>query len=46
MEAEWLLTLLEGLFDFCFVQPAQAQAKRDALNQKLVGLGKPLMKAP
>ena len=43
-EAEWLLTLLEGLFDFCFVQPARAKANRDALNQKLGSLGKPPMK--
>jgi hypothetical protein len=45
-EAEWLLTVLEGLFDFCFVQPARAQAKRDALNLKLQAIGKPPMKSP
>src|SRR5271157_2621639 len=27
-EAEWLLNLVEGLFDFYFVQPARAKAKR------------------
>ena len=45
-EPEWLLNLLEHLFDFYFVQPARAQAKRDALNAKLQALGKPPMKKP
>lgn len=45
-EAEWLLTLLEGLFDFYLVQPARAQARRSALNAKLQGIGKPTMKKP
>jgi Domain of unknown function (DUF4145) len=35
-EAEWLLNLLEALFDFYFVQPARSEAKRDALNAKLL----------
>lgn len=43
-EAEWLLDVLEGLFDFYFVQPANAQRKRDALNEKLKAAGKPGMK--
>lgn len=43
-EAEWLLDVLEGLFDFYFVQPAILKAKRDKLNQKLVDAGKPPMK--
>ena len=43
-EAEWLLNLLEGLFDFYFVQPKRAKAKREALNLKLGGAGKPPMK--
>ncbi len=43
-EAEWILNLLEHLFDFYFVQPARAQVKRDALNAKLQDLGKPPMK--
>lgn len=43
-EAEWLLDVLEGLFDFYFVQPAIAKAKRDALNAKLKAAGKPEMK--
>jgi len=43
-EAEWLLDVLESLFDFYFVQPALIKAKRDALNQKLTDAGKTLMK--
>lgn len=43
-EAEWLLDLLEGLFDFYFIQPAKLQRKREALNKKLADAGKPLMK--
>ncbi len=43
-EAEWLLDVLEGLFDFYFVRPAERAAKRGALNQKLKGAGKPPMK--
>lgn len=43
-EAEWLLDLLEGLFDFYFIQPAILKKKKDALNTKLSGAGKPPMK--
>jgi Domain of unknown function (DUF4145) len=43
-EAEWLLEVLEQLFDFYFVQPAKLQARRTALNQKLKEVGKPPMK--
>lgn len=43
-EAEWLLDVLEMLFDFYFVQPALAKAKRNALNLKLQEAGKPVMK--
>jgi hypothetical protein len=45
-EAEWLLDVLEELFDFYYVAPAQAKAKRDALNAKLAALGKPGLKTP
>ena len=45
-EAEWQLTVLEGLFDFYFVQPKKAAARRDALNAKLQTIGKPPMKTP
>jgi len=40
-EAEWLLDLLVGLFDFYFVEPAEARKRRDALNAKLTAAGKP-----
>lgn len=43
-EAEWILDVLESLFDFYFVQPAVLKAKRDALNKKLNDAGKPNMK--
>ena len=43
-EAEWLLDVLELLFDFYFVQPAILKVKRDALNNKLKDAGKPPMK--
>jgi hypothetical protein len=43
-EAEWNLDALESLFEFYFVQPAQLQRKRDALNAKLKAAGKPELK--
>ena len=43
-EAEWNLDVLESLFDFYFVQPARAKARRDALNKKLTDAGKPPLK--
>ena len=43
-EAEWLLEVLEGLFDFTFVQPIRLEKKKNALNQKLQSIGKPPMK--
>ena len=43
-EAEWSLEVLDLLFDFYFVQPVLAQKKKDALNQKLLDMGKPAMK--
>ena len=43
-EAEWNLEVLESLFDFYFVQPARAKARRDALNKKLTDAGKPPLK--
>ena len=44
-EAEWNLNVIESLFDFFFVQPAILQKKRDKLNKKLDGAGKPPMKS-
>lgn len=40
-EADWLLDVLEGLFDHYFVQPEHARARREALNGKLADAGKP-----
>ena len=43
-EAGWTLDVLEGLFDFHYVQPARLLAKRSALNAKLAEAKKPPMK--
>lgn len=43
-EADWLLEVLDALFDYAFVQPQKLKARRDALNAKLRSLGKPPMK--
>ncbi len=43
-EAEWQLDVVEGLFDFYFVQPAELQRKKDELNKKLADAGKPPLK--
>lgn len=40
-EAEWLLEVLEGLFDFYFVQPELLAQRRQAINAKLAEAGKP-----
>lgn len=43
-EAELLLDVLEMVFDFYFVQPAEAKKRRDGINAKLAAAGKPPMK--
>ena len=43
-EAEWLIDVLESLFDFVFVQPARLEARKEALNAKLQLAGKPTLK--
>src|SRR5262249_18989302 len=43
-EAELLLDTLELVFDFYYVQPAEAERKREAINKKLAAAGKPAMK--
>lgn len=43
-ESEWLLDVLEELFDHYLVKPIIIKAKKDALNQKLNDVGKPPMK--
>lgn len=43
-EAEWLLDVLEELFEQYFVKPAARKAKRDAMNAKLKDAGKAKLK--
>ena len=43
-EAEWLLEVLEVLFDFTFVQPKRLEKRKNELNEKLKSIGKPPMK--
>jgi len=45
-EAEWLLDVLEELFDYYYVAPVKAAARRTALNAKLTAMGKPQLKTP
>jgi hypothetical protein len=45
-EAEWNLDILETLFDFYYVSPAIARAKRVAYDQKLADAGKPPLRQP
>lgn len=44
-EGEWLIEVLEALFDFVFVQPNRLQERKKKLNQKLKSIGKPPMKS-
>lgn len=43
-EAEWCLTILQTLFDFCYVQPKISEDKLEKLNKKLEECGKPPLK--
>ncbi len=43
-ESEWLLNLLDELFDFYFVRPAPRAKQREHLNAKLADAGKPPLK--
>lgn len=43
-EAEWTLDVLDGLFDFYFIQPTLISRKRAALNEKLKQANKPPLK--
>jgi len=45
-EAEWNLEVLEGLFDYYYVQPEKNRLRREALNAKLTEIGKPQLKKP
>lgn len=40
-EAEWCLETIEEAFQHFYVRPAHALARKAALNQKLIGAGKP-----
>jgi hypothetical protein len=42
-ESEWLIELLDTLFDFAFVQPERQKQRTAALNAKLAAAGKPIM---
>lgn len=43
-EAEWNLDVLEGLFDFYYVQPGVTAKRKAALDAKLASAGKPKTK--
>jgi hypothetical protein len=43
-EAEWCLEIIEELFEHFYVGPAVAEAKKAALDAKLVAAGKPRSK--
>jgi hypothetical protein len=43
-EAEWLLEVMDALFDFTFVQPQKLKDRKDQLNKKLGAMGKPPIK--
>jgi len=43
-EADWLLDVIEVLFNYIFVQPEKLKQMKDKLNNKLIKLGKPKMK--
>ncbi|HFK5507930.1 DUF4145 domain-containing protein [Elizabethkingia anophelis] len=43
-EAEWLIEVIEALFDFTFIQPYKLEIRRKELNEKLNAIGKPNIK--
>ncbi len=43
-EAEWLLEVVESLFDFSFVQPNRLTERKKKLNEKLRSVGRPPMR--
>jgi hypothetical protein len=45
-ESEWLLDILERVFDYYFVQPAIRRKQTIALNEKLKAAGKPELPLP
>lgn len=42
-EAEWLIEVIEALFDFTFIQPKKLERRKEDLNKKLDSIGKPKM---
>jgi len=40
-EAEWCLEIIEEMFDHFYTRPAEAKAKKAALDAKLASAGKP-----
>ncbi len=44
-EAEWLLEVIDTLFDFTFVQPRKLKERKSRLNAKLSAMGKPPIKS-
>lgn len=38
-EAEWLLEIIEDLFDFYYVRPRKSLMRKEALNKKLIAAG-------
>ncbi len=44
-EADWLLEVLESLYDFVFIQPKRLAQRKESLNKKLAAMGKPAMKS-
>lgn len=45
-EAEWLLEILDNLYNFYFEEPRRQQELRAALERKLDSMGKPPLKKP
>ena len=45
-EAEFLLDVLEQLFDFYYVQPSKSKGIREKINKKAQSAGKPKLKGP
>ncbi len=44
-EAEWILDVLDSLFDFYFVQPKIIEQRRTLINEKLLSANKPPLKS-
>lgn len=40
-EAEWLIEVIETLFDFVFIRPKKLEKRKEELNLKLEEINKP-----